>query len=600
MYTRNLRRNTKRASESVESASIDSSHIEKKPAERKAPVKRSAQKAGSKLKVIPLGGLHEIGKNITAFEYEDEILIVDCGVAFPEDDMLGIDLVIPDFSYLVKNREKVLGVVLTHGHEDHIGSLPYFLKELNVPIYGTKLTIGLVETKLKEHNILNSVQRYNVNAGETIKIGSHFKVEFIRSTHSIADSVALAITTPVGVVVHTGDFKIDFTPIQGDMIDLQRFAELGKKGVLLLMCESTNVERSGYTMSERSVGNIIDKIFDDSEDKRIMVATFSSNIDRIQQIVNSAVSHKRKVAVIGRSMVNVVKTAGELGYLDIPKNTLIDILETKNYSDGELVIIMTGSQGETMAALSRIALGEHRQIEVKPTDKIIISASPIPGNEKSIHKVINELIKKGADVIYDGLMDVHVSGHARQEEIKIMHSLVKPKFLMPIHGEYKMLRCHKNLACELGMDKDNVFIMANGDVLELTKNSAKQTVNAVPSGQIFVDGLGVGDVGNIVLRDRRHLSQDGLMIVVVAMDKYTGEILSGPDIISRGFVYVRESEELMDEAKAVVNEALAKCERKNINEWAYIKTLIKDTLRDYLWQKTKRSPMILPIVMDIE
>ena len=600
MYTRNLRRNTKRASESAESASIDSSHIEKKPAERKTTAKRSNQKAGSKLKVIPLGGLHEIGKNITAFEYEDEILIVDCGVAFPEDDMLGIDLVIPDFSYLVKNREKVLGVVLTHGHEDHIGSLPYFLKELNVPIYGTKLTIGLVETKLKEHNILNSVQRYNVNAGETIKIGNNFKVEFIRSTHSIADSVALAITTPVGVVVHTGDFKIDFTPIQGDMTDLQRFAELGKKGVLLLMCESTNVERQGYTMSERSVGRIIEQIFDDSKDKRIMVATFSSNIDRIQQIVNSAVSHKRKVAVIGRSMVNVVKTAGELGYLDIPKNTLIDILETKNYSDGELVIIMTGSQGETMAALSRIALGEHRQVEVKPTDKIIISASPIPGNEKNIYKVINELIKKGADVIYDGLMDVHVSGHARQEEIKIMHSLVKPKFLMPIHGEYKMLRCHKNLACELGMDKDNVFIMANGDVLELTKNSAKQTVNAVPSGQIFVDGLGVGDVGNIVLRDRRHLSQDGLMIVVVAMDKYTGEILSGPDIISRGFVYVRESEELMDEAKAVVNEALAKCERKNINEWAYIKTLIKDTLRDYLWQKTKRSPMILPIVMDIE
>ena len=600
MYTRNLRRNTKRASESAESASIDSSHIEKKPAERKTTAKRSNQKAGSKLKVIPLGGLHEIGKNITAFEYEDEILIVDCGVAFPEDDMLGIDLVIPDFSYLVKNREKVLGVVLTHGHEDHIGSLPYFLKELNVPIYGTKLTIGLVETKLKEHNILNSVQRYNVNAGETIKIGNNFKVEFIRSTHSIADSVALAITTPVGVVVHTGDFKIDFTPIQGDMIDLQRFAELGKKGVLLLMCESTNVERQGYTMSERSVGRIIEQIFDDSKDKRIMVATFSSNIDRIQQIVNSAVSHKRKVAVIGRSMVNVVKTAGELGYLDIPKNTLIDILETKNYSDGELVIIMTGSQGETMAALSRIALGEHRQVEVKPTDKIIISASPIPGNEKNIHKVINELIKKGADVIYDGLMDVHVSGHARQEEIKIMHSLVKPKFLMPIHGEYKMLRCHKNLACELGMDKDNVFIMANGDVLELTKNSAKQTVNAVPSGQIFVDGLGVGDVGNIVLRDRRHLSQDGLMIVVVAMDKYTGEILSGPDIISRGFVYVRESEELMDEAKAVVNEALAKCERKNINEWAYIKTLIMDTLRDYLWQRTKRSPMILPIVMDIE
>ncbi len=599
MYTRKFRNNTKRSSDNLE-AIIAEKKMEKKPAEKKAAPKKPQSKTASKLKVIPLGGLHEVGKNITAFEYEDEILIVDCGVAFPEDDMLGIDLVIPDFSYLVKNREKVLGVVITHGHEDHIGSLPYFLKELNVPIYGTKLTIGLVETKLREHNILNSVVRNNVNAGETIKLGKNFKVEFIRSTHSIADSVALAITTPVGVVVHTGDFKIDFTPIQGNMIDLPRFAELGKKGVLLLMCESTNVERPGYTMSERSVGGIIDRIFSESDGQRIMVATFSSNIDRIQQIVNSAVSHKRKVAFIGRSMTNVVKTASELGYLDIPKTTLIDIQEVKNYTDGQLVIIMTGSQGETMAALSRIALGEHRQVEVKPTDKIIISASPIPGNEKNIYKVINELIKKGADVIYDGLMDVHVSGHARQEEIKIMHSLVKPKYLMPIHGEYKMLQCHKKLACELGMDKNNVFIMANGDMLELTKNSAKHMVNAVPSGQIFVDGLGVGDVGNIVLRDRRHLSQDGLMIVVVAMDKYSGEILSGPDIISRGFVYVRESEELMEEAKAVVNDALDKCEKRNINEWAYIKTLIKDTLRDYLWQKTKRSPMILPIVMDIE
>lgn len=599
MYTRKFRNNTKNSSDNLDTF-IAEKKVAKKSVEKKTVTRRNSAKTASKLKVIPLGGLHEVGKNITAFEYEDEILIVDCGVAFPEDDMLGIDLVIPDFSYLTQNKEKVLGVVITHGHEDHIGSLPYFLKELNVPIYGTKLTIGLVETKLKEHNILNSVERNNVNAGDTIKLGKYFKVEFIRSTHSIADSVALAITTPAGVVVHTGDFKIDFTPIQGDMIDLQRFAELGRKGVLLLMCESTNVERQGYTMSERSVGGIIDKIFDDSESQRIMVATFSSNIDRIQQIVNSAVAHKRKVAVIGRSMTNVVKTASELGYLDIPKTTLIDIQEAKNFTDGQLVIIMTGSQGETMAALSRIALGEHRQVEVKPTDKIVVSASPIPGNEKSIYKVINELIKKGANVIYDGLMDVHVSGHARQEEIKIMHSLVKPKYLMPIHGEYKMLQCHKNLACGLGMDKNNVFVMANGDVLELTRHSAKHIVNAVPSGQIFVDGLGVGDVGNIVLRDRRHLSQDGLMIVVVAMDKYSGEILSGPDIISRGFVYVRESEELMEEAKAVVNEALAKCERRNINEWAYIKTLIKDTLRDYLWQKTKRSPMILPIVMDIE
>ena len=555
---------------------------------------------GKKLKVIPLGGLHEIGKNITCFEYDNEILVLDCGVAFPEDDMLGIDLVIPDFTYLLNNRDKVKGIVITHGHEDHIGSLPYLLRDLKVPVYGTKLTIGLIEAKLKEHNLLNSIERHNVNAGETVKIGDNFKVEFIRSNHSIADAVAMAITTPAGVVVHSGDFKIDFTPIQGDMIDLQRFAEIGKKGVLLFMCESTNVERPGYTMSERSVGAIFEQIFDDSDGQRIMVATFSSNIDRIQQIVNSAVKHSRKVAVIGRSMTNVVKTAIELGYLSIPKGTLIEIGEIKNYTDEQLVIIMTGSQGETMSALSRIAQSEHRQVEIKPSDKVIISASPIPGNEKSVYKVINELLKKGADVIYEGLMDVHVSGHARAEEIKVLHALVKPKYFVPVHGEYKMLKCLEKLAMDLGMDKKNVFVMANGDCLELNKQSAKLTQNAVPSGQVFVDGLGVGDVGNIVLRDRRHLSQDGLMIVVVAMDKYSGEILSGPDIISRGFVYVRESEELMDEARNVVQQALEQCDRRSSNEWAYIKTLIKDTLRDYLWHKTKRSPMILPIVMDIE
>ncbi len=562
--------------------------------------KKSAPDKSGKLRVIPIGGLHEVGKNITAFEYGDEILIVDCGVAFPEDDMLGIDLVIPDFSYLVKNKSKIKGVVITHGHEDHIGSLPYFLKEINVPVYGTRLTIGLIEAKLREHNILNSVERINVNAGDVITLGENFKVEFIRSTHSIADSVALAITTPVGVVVHTGDFKIDFTPVQGDMINLQRFAELGKKGVLLFMCDSTNVERQGYTMSESSIGPIIDTIFDETPDNRIMVATFSSNIDRIQQIVNSSVKHNRKVAVIGRSMTNVVKTACDLGYLNFPKNTLIDINEARNYNERQLTIIMTGSQGETMAALSRIAASEHRQIEIRQGDKVIISASPIPGNEKNVQKVINELFKKGADVVYDGLMDVHVSGHARQEECKILHALVKPKYFMPVHGEYKMLQAHKQLAISMGMKKENVFVMANGDCLELDKRSAVRIPDAVQSGQVFVDGLGVGDVGNIVLRDRRHLSQDGLMIVVVAIDKYSGEILSGPDIISRGFVYVRESEELMVEARAVINEALAKCERRSINEWSYIKTLIKDALRDYLWQKTKRSPMILPIVMDIE
>ena len=450
---------------------------------------------GKKLKVIPLGGLHEIGKNITCFEYDNEILVLDCGVAFPEDDMLGIDLVIPDFTYLLNNRDKVKGIVITHGHEDHIGSLPYLLRDLKVPVYGTKLTIGLIEAKLKEHNLLNSIERHNVNAGETVKIGDNFKVEFIRSNHSIADAVAMAITTPAGVVVHSGDFKIDFTPIQGDMIDLQRFAEIGKKGVLLFMCESTNVERPGYTMSERSVGAIFEQIFDDSDGQRIMVATFSSNIDRIQQIVNSAVKHSRKVAVIGRSMTNVVKTAIELGYLSIPKGTLIEIGEIKNYTDEQLVIIMTGSQGETMSALSRIAQSEHRQVEIKPSDKVIISASPIPGNEKSVYKVINELLKKGADVIYEGLMDVHVSGHARAEEIKVLHALVKPKYFVPVHGEYKMLKCHEKLAMDLGMDKKNVFVMANGDCLELNKQSAKLTQNAVPSGQVFVDGLGVGDGG---------------------------------------------------------------------------------------------------------
>jgi ribonuclease J len=553
-----------------------------------------------KIRVIPLGGLHEVGKNITAIEYENEIMVIDCGVAFPEDDMLGIDLVIPDFTYLLNNRDKVKGIVLTHGHEDHIGSLPYLLRDLSVPVYGTPLTIGLLETKLREHNLINSVNCFNVNAGEKIKLGDSFKVEFIHTTHSIADSVAFAITTPAGVIVHSGDFKIDYTPIQGEMIDLQRFAEIGKKGVLLFMCESTNVERPGYTMSEKSVGAIFEKIFAESENQRIMVATFSSNIDRIQQIVNSATKHKRKVCVVGRSMTNVVKTAMELGYLDMPERTFIDVTEMRNYSDNELVVITTGSQGETMSALSRIASNEHKQIEVKPGDKIIISASPIPGNEKSVVRVINELLKRGAEVIYEGLMDVHVSGHARQEEIKMLHALIKPKYLMPVHGEFKMLKCHEKLAMEMGMKKDNIFVMNNGDVLEFNNKFAKVIQNGAPSGQVFVDGLGVGDVGNIVLRDRRHLSQDGLMIVVVAMDKNSGQILSGPDIISRGFVYVRESEELMDEARCVVRDALDECESRSISEWSYIKTMIKDTLRDYLWQKTKRSPMILPIIMDID
>ena len=560
---------------------------------------RAAAQPKPKLKVIPLGGLHEIGKNITAFEYEDEIMIIDCGVAFPEDDMPGIDLVIPDFSYLVENKDKILGVVLTHGHEDHIGSLPYFFREINVPVYGTRLTIGLVETKLREHGLMEQVERINVNAGDTITLGKNFKVEFIRSTHSIADSVAIALTTPAGVVVHSGDFKVDYTPIQGEMIDLQRFAELGKKGVLLFMCESTNVELKGYTMSESNVGSIFRQIFEESKEQRIMVATFSSNIDRIQQIINCAMEHKRKVCVVGRSMSNVVKTAIDLGYLKMDEDTMIDVTEINRYEDNRLVIITTGSQGETMSALSRVASGDHKQIEIKPGDKVIISASPIPGNEKNVYRVINELFKKGADVIYDGLMDVHVSGHARQEEIKLLHALLKPKYVMPVHGEYKMLKQHQQLVMEMGMPKENVFVMANGDVLEINRQGGKILPQAVQSGQVFVDGLGVGDVGNIVLRDRKHLSQDGLMIVVVAMEKYSGNILSGPDIISRGFVYVRESEELMVEAREVVKEALFSISDRNLSDWSYIKTIIKDSLRDFLWRKTKRSPMILPIITEI-
>ena len=551
----------------------------------------------TKLKVFALGGLQEVGKNMTVFEYNDEIIVVDCGVAFPADDMLGIDLVIPDTTYLIKNKDKIKAVVLTHGHEDHIGSIPYVFRDINVPIYGTKLTLGLLENKLKEHGLLGKVELNCVDAGNVVKLGL-FKVEFIRTTHSIADSVALAITTPVGVVIHSGDFKIDYTPIQSEMIDLQRFAALGRHGVLLFLCDSTNAESPGYTMSERTVGVILEEIFEESPLQRIMVATFSSNIHRIQQIINSAIKHKRKVAVIGRSMSNAVKTATELGYLTIPNNLLIDISEINNYTDAQLVIITTGSQGEPMAALSRMAASEHRQVDIKPGDKIIISASPIPGNEKTISKVINELMKKGADVIYEGLMDVHVSGHAKQEELKLLHALINPKFMMPVHGEYKHLVAHKKIGLSMGMKPENIFVMDNGQVLELTNQTAK-TIGTVTSGQILVDGLGVGDVGNIVLRDRKHLSQDGLIIVVVSIQKESGQVIAGPDIISRGFVYVRESEDLIEEARDVVRNALFYCEGKNISEWSYLKSLIKDTLKEYLWQKTKRSPMILPIIMEI-
>lgn len=549
-----------------------------------------------KLRVIPLGGLEEIGKNITAIEYNQDIIVVDCGIGFPEDEMLGIDLVIPDITYLTKNIDKVKAIVLTHGHEDHIGALPYILRDLNVPIYGTRLTLGLLDNKLKEHNLSAKTEYHCVKAGDTVKLGE-FKVEFICTTHSIADSVALAIHTPIGVIIHSGDFKIDYTPIQGETIDLQRFAELGKRGVLLFMCDSTNVERAGYSVSERKVGVVFDELFDQCRN-RILVATFASNIHRIQQVIYSSEKYKRKVTVIGRSMVNAVKTAIELGYLEIPEGIMIDISEIKNYNDDEIVIITTGSQGEPMAALSKIALSEHRQVEIKPDDRVIISASSIPGNEKTISKVINELFKKGAEVIYEGLREIHVSGHAKQEEIKLMHALIKPKYFMPIHGEYRHLKQHAELAIGMGMKKENTFVMGIGDVLELSKDTAKIN-GSVPAGRVLVDGLGIGDVGNIVLRDRKHLSQDGLIVVVVTMDKESGTSIAGPDIISRGFVYVRESEDLIEEARKVVRDALNKCEEKKITEWSYMKSLIKDTLKDYLWQKTKRSPMILPIIMEV-
>ena len=549
------------------------------------------------LKVVALGGLEEIGKNMTVLEYGDDIIIIDCGLAFPEDDMLGIDLVIPDVSYLTKNMEKIRGIVLTHGHEDHIGALPYILKQLNVPVFGTLLTLGLLENKLREHKMLDSTTRHTVVPGEKVKLGQ-MVVEFIHTNHSIADSVALAIHTPVGVVVHTGDFKVDYTPIDGEIIDLQRFAELGKEGVLLLMSDSTNAERKGFTMSEKNVGKVFEKIFEDTPKNRIMVATFSSNIHRIQQVINAAYMYGRKVAIIGRSMVNAVKTASELDYLWVPPRTLIDINEAKNYQDNQLVIITTGSQGETMSALSRIASGEHKQINVKPDDKIIISASAIPGNEKNVFRVVNELMKKGADVVYGDIEDIHVSGHARQEELKLMLALTKPKFFMPVHGEFMHLASHRDLAVSMGMDKNDIFVMKLGEVLEVNQNEAKVN-GTVPTGQIMVDGLGVGDVGNIVLRDRKHLSQDGLMVVVVSMDKEYGTIVSGPDIISRGFVYVREAEDLMDEARQAVLEALQECEAKGITSWNYIKGVIKDALKNYIWQKTKRSPMILPIIMEV-
>ena len=550
----------------------------------------------SPIKIIPLGGLLEIGKNITVFEYENDIIIVDCGIAFPEDDMLGVDLVIPDVTYLEKNKEKIRGLVITHGHEDHIGGIPYFLKQINVPIYATKLTAGLIRNKLEEHKLLRSTKIKEVNQGEKITLGK-MKVEFIRSCHSIPDAVALAIHTPVGVIVHTGDFKVDYTPIDNQTMDFGRLAELGNKGVLALLSDSTNSERKGYTMSESTVGEVFDKLFLNCT-KRIVVATFASNIHRIQQIVDSAVKYNRKVSVCGRSMINVIKTAIELGYINVPENTFIDIDMIKNYTDEQLVILTTGSQGEAMSALTRMATGEHRKVEITPNDLVIISATPIPGNEKLVSKVIDDLMQIGAEVVYSSLADIHVSGHACQEEQKLMLSLVRPKFFLPVHGEYRQLMVHARTAVSLGIPPENIFIMNNGRVMEINENSAKMA-GTVQSGRILVDGLGVGDVGSIVLRDRQHLSQDGLIIIVLTMDSATGEVLAGPDIISRGFVYVRESENLMDEVKRTVQRELYKCEERGIKDWSTIKSSLKDGLRDYVFTKTKRNTMILPIIMEV-
>ena len=564
----------------------------------KAAIKNSSRrpkKPTSKLKIIPLGGLEQIGMNITAFEYEDSIVVVDCGLAFPEDDMLGIDLVIPDVTYLKENISKVKGFVITHGHEDHIGALPYVLRELNLPIYATKLTMGIIEKKLTEHNLLRSTRRKVVRHGQSINLGQ-FRIEFIKTNHSIQDAAALAIYSPAGIVVHTGDFKVDYTPVYGDAIDLQRFAEIGKKGVLALMSDSTNAERPGFTQSERTVGITFDHVFAEHKDTRIIIATFASNVDRVQQIINTACKYDRKVVVEGRSMVNIIQVAQELGYLNVPDKTLIEIDQLKNYPPEKTVLITTGSQGESMAALSRMAADVHKKVTIMPGDTIIFSSNPIPGNEKSVSKVINELTAKGANVIFQ---DAHVSGHACQEELKLIYSLVKPKYAIPVHGEYRHLKANAGIARMLGIPKDNIFILKSGNVLEVSEKEAK-VVDNVHTGEILVDGLGVGDVGNIVLRDRQHLAEDGIMIVVLTLEKGSNQLLAGPDIVSRGFVYVRESESLMEEARKVLTDAVEDCLTHQRNaDWSKIKLVIRDTMNDFIWKRTKRRPMILPIIMDV-
>ena len=547
------------------------------------------------VKIIPLGGLEQIGMNITAIEYDDSIVVVDCGLSFPEEDMLGIDLVIPDVTYLKDNLDKVKGFVITHGHEDHIGAIPYVLKDINVPIYATKLTMGLIESKLKEHNMLKAVKRKVVRYGQSVTLGD-FRVEFIRTNHSIADAAALAIYSPAGIIVHTGDFKVDYTPVYGDPIDLQRLGELGKKGVLALMCDSTNALRPGFTMSERTVGATFEKIFNDNKNSRIIIATFASNVDRVQQIINSAVKYGRKVCVEGRSMVNIIEVAEDLDYLKIPEGTLIETDEMKNYTPEQIVLITTGSQGESMAALSRMAANLHRKVSIQPGDCVVFSSTPIPGNEKSVAKVINELGMKGAKVIFQ---DTHVSGHACEEEIKLIYSLVKPKYAVPVHGEYRHLMAQKELAEGLGIDKDDIFVLHSGDVLEMSQEKA-EVVDKVQTGAVLVDGLGVGDVGNIVLRDRQNLAENGIIVVVLTLEKYSNQLLAGPDIVSRGFVYVRESEGLMEEARAVIEQAVLDCLDRNVTDWGKIKGTIKDTLSDFLWKKMKRNPVILPIIMEVD
>ena len=548
-----------------------------------------------KVRIIPLGGLEQIGMNITAFEYEDTIVVVDCGLAFPTDDMLGIDLVIPDVTYLERNIDKVKGVGITHGHEDHIGALPYILQKINVPVYGTKLTIALIENKLKEHNLMKSTKRKVVKHGQSVNLGC-FRVEFIKTNHSIADSAALALFTPAGIIVHTGDFKVDYTPVFGDAFDLARFAELGRKGVLALLSDSTNAIRKGFTASERTVGKTFDAIFAEHKNNRIIVATFASNVDRVQQIIFTAEKYGRKVVVEGRSMVNVIGTANELGYINISDGTLIEIDQLKNYPDEQTVLITTGSQGESMAALSRMASGMHRKVSIKPNDVVIMSSTPIPGNEKQVAKVINELAMRGVEVITE---DTHVSGHACQEEIKLIYSLLHPKFALPVHGEYRHLVANRSIATAIGVPKENVLIMSSGDVVEICEDSCK-VVDHVQHGGILVDGLGVGDVGNIVLRDRQNLAQNGIIIVVLTLERYSNQLLAGPDIVSRGFVYVRESEDLMDEAKRVVDDAVADCLSRHVTDWGKLKNMIRDSLSDFMWKRMKRNPMILPIIMEVE